>query len=343
MKQKTALIIGITGQDGSYLAEFLLSKNYKVVGLMRKTSSVSTSNIAHLASKIKFAYGDLLDTFSIAECIRTFQPDEIYNLAAQSYPGESWRLSIETAEITGLGAHRVFEAVRHVKPDSKIYQASSSEMFGDTDIVPQNEKTPFAPVNPYGAAKLYAHTLAQIYKKSYGLFISCGILFNHESPRRGLHFLTQKVAYGAACIKLGVINSPDLNELGEPIVQNGKLPLGNLDVKRDWGFAGDYVEAMWLMLQQKKPDTYVIGTGESHTVRDLCEEAFKVVGLDWQKYVTFDPRLTRIKETGTTVADYSKAKTELGWMPKTSFQQLVRMMVENQLKQLEAKLSSAKS
>lgn len=338
MAQKTALIIGITGQDGSYLAEYLISKNYKVVGLMRQTSKVPTSNIAHLSNKIKFAYGDLLNTFSIAECIRAYKPDEIYNLAAQSYPGESWRLSIETAEITGIGAHRVFEAVRHVKPECRIYQASSSEMFGSTNVIPQNEETPFAPVNPYGAAKLYAHTLAQIYKKSYGLFIACGILFNHESPRRGLHFLTQKIAYGAACVKLGITTSPDLNELGEPIVQDGKIALGNLDVKRDWGFAGDYVEAMWAMLQQQKPDIYVIGTGVVHTVRELCEKAFKCVGLNWQDHVVFDKRFTRPIETSTTVADYSKAKKELGWTPKTSFQELINMMVEYQITQLKKKI-----
>jgi GDPmannose 4,6-dehydratase len=335
MKQKTALVIGITGQDGSYLTEFLLAKNYQVVGLMRKTSAVPSSHVAHLANKIHIAYGDLLDTFSIAENIRSYQPDEIYNLAAQSYPGESWRLAIETAEITGIGAHRIYEAVRYVKPDCRIYQASSSEMFGTPTKVPQNEQTPFAPVNPYGAAKLYAHTMAQIYNTSYKLFIACGILFNHESPRRGIHFLTQKVAYGAACIKLGILNSPDLNEQGELIVKDGKIALGNLDAKRDWGFAGDYVEAMWMMLQHDKPDTYVIGTGEVRTVRQLCETAFSSVGMDWQKYVVVDPRFIRLTETGTTVADATKAKTELGWSPRTSFTDLVKMMVDHQIRQLK--------
>jgi GDPmannose 4,6-dehydratase len=335
MKQKTALVIGITGQDGSYLTELLLEKNYQVVGMMRKTSAVPSSHIAHLASKIHIAYGDLLDTFSIAETIRSYHPDEIYNLAAQSYPGESWRLAIETAEITGIGAHRVYEAVRYVKPDCRIYQASSSEMFGTPLTVPQNEQTPFAPVNPYGAAKLYAHTMAQIYNTSYKLYIACGILFNHESPRRGIHFLTQKVAYGAACLKLGILDSPDLNEQGEPIVKDGKIALGNLDAKRDWGFAGDYVEAMWMMLQHEKPDTYVIGTGEVRTVRQLCEAAFSGVGLDWQKYVVVDPRFIRLTETGTTVADASKAKTELGWSPHTSFVDLVKMMVDHQVERLK--------
>jgi GDPmannose 4,6-dehydratase len=338
MKKKTALIIGITGQDGSYLTEFLLAKNYQVVGLMRKTSALPSSHIAHLANKIHFAYGDLLDTFSIAENIRSYQPDEIYNLASQSYPGESWRLAIETAEITGIGAHRVYEAVRYVKPDCRIYQASSSEMFGTPMVVTQNEQTPFAPVNPYGASKLYAHTMAQIYNTSYKLFIACGILFNHESPRRGLHFLTQKVAYGAACIKLGVLSSPDLNEQGEPIVKDGKIALGNLDAKRDWGFAGDYVEAMWMMLQHKKPDTFVIGTGDVRTVRQLCEEAFGGIGLDWSEHVVVDPRFIRLTETGNTVADATKAKTELGWSPRTSFSDMVKLMVEHQMRRLKKHL-----
>jgi GDPmannose 4,6-dehydratase len=339
MKQKTALVIGITGQDGSYLTEFLLAKNYQVVGLMRKTSAMPSSHIAHLSNKIHFAYGDLLDTFSIAENIRSYQPDEIYNLAAQSYPGESWRLAIETAEITGIGAHRVFEALRYVKPNCRLYQASSSEMFGTPTIVPQNEQTPFAPVSPYGAAKLYAHTMAQIYTASYNLYIACGILFNHESPRRGMHFLTQKVAYGAACIKLGILNSPDLNEQGEPIVKDGKIALGNLDAKRDWGFAGDYVEAMWMMLQQEKPETYVIGTGEIRTVRQLCEAAFSSVDLDWQKHVVVDPRFIRLTETGTTVADATKARTELGWSPHTSFSDMVKMMVDHQVQRLKKHLA----
>jgi len=335
MKQKTALIIGIAGQDGSYLAEFLLTKNYRVVGLMLNSITLSSSLIAHLSGKITIAYGDLLDIVSIMETIRSYQPDEIYNLAAQSSPGESWRLAIETAEITGVGAQRVYEAVRCIKPDCRIYQASSSEMFGAPTIVPQNEHTPFEPVNPYGAAKLYAHTTGQIYRTSYNLFIACGILFNHESPRRGIHFLTQKVAYGAACVNLGILNSPDLNEQGEPIIKDGKIALGNLDAKRDWGFAGDYVEAMWLMLQHDKPDTYVIGTGEVRTVRQLCETAFSSVGMDWQKYVVVDPRFIRLTETGTTVADATKAKTELGWLPRTSFTDLVKMMVDHQMKRLK--------
>jgi len=335
MKQRTALVTGITGQDGSYLAELLLAKNYRIVGMVLKPSDIPGSPIAYLSNTIQLAFGDLLDTYPIEEIIRTYQPDEVYNLAAQSYPGESWRLAIETAEITGLGAHRVFEAVRNIKPECRIYQASSSEMFGTPTIVPQNEQTPFAPVNPYGAAKLYAHTMAQIYRTSYNLFIACGILFNHESPRRGIHFLTQKVAYGAACIKLGILNSPELNEQGEPIVKDGKIALGNLEAKRDWGFAGDYVEAMWMMLQHDKPDTLVIGTGEVRTVWQLCETAFSSIGMDWQKYVVVDPRFIRLTETGTTVADATKAKTELGWSPRTSFTDLVKMMVDHQMKLLK--------
>ena len=334
MKQKTALIIGIAGQDGSYLAEFLLAKNYRVVGLMLNSIELSSSLISHLSNKVTIAYGDLLDIVSLMETIRTHQPDELYNLAAQSSPGESWRLAIETAEITGVGAQRVYEAVRCIKPDCRIYQASSSEMFGTPAIVPQNEHTPFEPVNPYGAAKLYAHSIAQIYNKSYNLFIACGILFNHESPRRGINFLTQKVAYGAACIKLGILNSPDFNEQSEPIVKNGSIALGNLDAKRDWGFAGDYVEAMWMMVQHKTPETYVIGTGDIRTVRQLCEEAFHCVGLDWQKHVVVDPRFIRLTETGTTVADATKAKSELGWAPRTSFPDLVKMMVDYQMKRI---------
>jgi GDPmannose 4,6-dehydratase len=335
MKQKTALIIGISGQDGSYLTELLLAKGYQVAGLMPEAAPEGTTNIAHIADKVRIVHGDLLQMPSIIDAIRSFQPDEVYNLAAQSHAGESWRLAIETAEITAVGAQRVFEAVRRIKPDCRVYHASSSEMFGEATDIAQNESTPFAPVNPYGAAKLYAHAIAQIYSKSYGLYIACGILFNHESPRRGLHFITQKVAYGAACAKLGIIDSPDLNERAVPIVRGGKLALGNLDAKRDWGFAGDYVEAMWLMLQQKAPSTYVIGTGQIRTVRQLCEEAFGYVGLDWQQYVVVDPQLKRIAESGAAVADAAKARNELGWSPRTSFTDLIAMMVKNQLDRLK--------
>jgi GDPmannose 4,6-dehydratase len=331
----TAIITGITGQDGYYLAEFLIRKNYHVVGLRRKTSSDHTNLFNNFGRKIEFVYGDLLDTFSLAEAIKQYQPDEIYNLASQSYPGESWRLAIETGEITGLGAHRLFEAVRHVKPDCRIYQASSSEMFGDPQQVPQNEHTPFNPMNPYAASKVYAHNLAQIYRKSYGMFISCGILFNHESPHRGMHFLTQKVTYGAACAKLGIKNSAALNEVGEPMVKDGKIALGNLDSKRDWGYAGDYAEAMWLILQHKQSDDFVIGTGQARTIKQFCEAAFSYVGLDWQNFITIDQRFVRPTETGPTVADASKANKILGWKPSTSFTQMVGMMVDNHISKLK--------
>ncbi len=332
----TALITGITGQDGSYLAEFLSEKNYRVIGLSRKTSFTNAPNLSSLRGKVEFAYGDLLDTFSIAEAIRKYQPTEVYNLASQSYPSESWRLAIETAEINGIGAHRIYEAVRQAKSDCKIYQASSSEMYGTVAASPQDETTPFNPVNPYGAAKLYAHNVAHIYVKSYGMFIACGVLFNHESPRRGLHFLSQKVAYGAACLKLGIANSPDLNEEGEPIVSDGKLLLGNLDARRDWGFAKDYVEAMWLMLQQPTPEAFVIGTGQLRTVRQLCEQAFAYVGLDWQKFVEVDNRFLRLTETGSTVANASKARSKLGWQPRTPFADMVALMVDHQLRRLKS-------
>lgn len=336
MPKKTALITGITGQDGSYLAEFLLEKSYRVVGFGRKSSIIKPNNVSHLHGRIEFAFGDLSDTVSLVAAIQGFQPDEIYNLASQSHPGESWSLPIETAEITGIGALRLFDAVRQVKPDCRIYQASSSEMYGEVAETPQSENTPFNPINPYAAAKLYAHNIARIYRKSYGAFIACGILFNHEGPRRGMHFITQKVTYGAACIKLGIADSPALNEEGEPIVKDGKLSLGNLDARRDWGYAGDYVEAMWLMLQQGEPDDFVIGTGEIRTIRELCQAAFSCVGLNWQKYVVVDPRFVRLTETGPTVADGSKARRVLGWAPRTSFHEMISIMVNAHLANLKS-------
>lgn len=339
---KTALLTGITGQDGSYLAEWLIKKGYRVVGFGRKSSIIQPNNVSHLHGKIDFAFGDLSDPFSLVAAIKNTQPDELYNLASQSHPGESWRLAIETGEVTGLGAHRLFDAVKEIKPDCRIYHASSSEMFGEVVESPQNEHTPFNPVNPYAAAKVYAHNIARIYRKSYGMFIACGILFNHESPRRGVHFITQKVTYGAACIKLGLHNSPALNEEGEPMVKNGKLSLGNLDAKRDWGYAGDYAEAMWLMLQQDTPDDYVIGTGEIRTIRCLCEAAFGAVGLNWEDHVVVDPRFVRPTETGPTVADATKALEKLGWQPRTTFDVMIREMVNHHIQGLThwAKYSS---
>ena len=334
-KKKKALITGITGQDGSYLAEFLLKKGYEVSGIVRKTSHFYYANIAHIQERLNLIQADLLDPVSIREAIQKVKPDEIYNLASQSHPAESFRQPIHTAEITGIGAHRVMDAALDVVPKVRFYQASSSEMFGWVREIPQNEETPFNPANPYAAAKLYAHNIARIYRKSYKMFVSCGILFNHESPRRGLGFVTQKVTYAAACAKLGIKTSEHLNEEGEPIVKNGKVALGNLEAKRDWGFAGDYVESMWLILQHKEPDDFVVGTGETHTIRDLCEEAFSYVGLDYKKYIYVDPRFIRPTETGPLVADYSKAKKVLGWKPKTSFKKLVQMLVDANLARLK--------
>ncbi len=327
-KTKKALITGITGQDGSYLAEFLLRKGYHVAGIVRKTSSLLYPNIGQIQDDLELIQADLLDPISLREAIQKVQPDEVYNLASQSHPAESFRQPIHTAEITGIGAHRVLDATWDVVPKSRFYQASSSEMYGWVKEIPQNEDTYFNPANPYAAAKLYAHSMVRIYRESYKMFAANGILFNHESPRRHLTFVTQKVTYAAACAKLGIRNSEHLNEEGEPIVKNGKVALGNLQAKRDWGFAGDYVEAMWLILQQSKPDDFVIGTGKTHTIQELCEVAFGYVKENWKDYVEIDKRFVRPTETGPLVADYSKAKRVLGWEPKVSFEKLVAMMVD---------------
>lgn len=331
---KEALITGITGQDGSYLAEHLLDQGYKVTGTIRTKTDEVYPNVAHIQKDIKLIWADLLDGVSLVEALKATQPDEVYNLASQSAPGESWKLPIHTAEITALGAQRVFAAVHQICPQARVYQASSSEMYGWVREIPQNEETPFNPANPYAASKLYAHSIAQIYRSSYDMFVACGILFNHESPRRGLGFVTQKVAYGAACAKLGITTSPHLNELGEPVVRDGKVALGNLDAKRDWGFAGDYVRAMWLVLQQEKPEDYVIATGETHTIKELCEVAFRSVGLNWEDHVQVDQRLVRPTETGPLVGDPTKAKKKLGWEPKVKFAELVSMMVKAHLARL---------
>ncbi len=335
--KKTALITGITGQDGSYLAEFLLSKNYRVVGLSKNTRFSSPNNISHLQDNIDFVAGDLCDYTSIYTAIQETKPHEVYNLASQSYPSESWKLTLETARTNGLGAHLLFDIVKQLNPDCRIYQASSSEMYGAVQETPQHEETPFNPINPYAAAKLYAHNIAKIYRKSYNMFISCGILFNHESPRRGLHFITQKITYAAACLKLGIETSPLRNEQGEPIVNQGKLQLGNLDAQRDWGHAKDYVEAMWKMLQQDAPDDYVIGTGQIRTIRELCETAFSYVGLDWQNYIEVNPRFVRPSETGPTVADTRKAKEILDWQAQTSFPELIHEMINIHLISIASK------
>ncbi|QYD67845.1 GDP-mannose 4,6-dehydratase [Paraburkholderia edwinii] len=331
---KTALITGITGQDGSFLAEFLLDRGYKVYGFTRRESWIRPNNSSHLADRITVLFGDMSEGIDIANALQEAKPDEIYNLASQSRPGESWSRSAETLIINGLGAIRLFEAVRHGLPKARIYHASSSEMFGHAEVIPQNENTAFQPLNPYAAAKVYAHQMARICRDSYGMFISSGILFNHESERRPLHFVTQKIAYGAACASLGIVNSRDRNERGQPIVANGKLALGNLEVARDWGHASDFVRAMWVMLQQEKPGDFVVGTGQLHTLRDLCHVAYGRVGLDWKDHVISDPALVRPLETGQTLADPSKARKVLNWEPAISFEEMVGKMVDAQLERL---------
>lgn len=335
MSKKKALITGITGQDGSYLAEFLLKKGYEVSGIVRKTSHEDYANIGHIQDDLKLYQGDLLDPVSLREIIQKVDPDEVYNLASQSHPSESFKQPIHTAEITGIGAHRVLDATLDVNPKAKFYQASSSEMFGWVREIPQNEETPFNPANPYAAAKLYAFAMTKIYRKSYDMFACNGILFNHESPRRHLGFVTQKVCYAAACASLGIKNSEHLNEEGELVVKNGKVSLGNLEAKRDWGFAGDYVEGMWMMMQAEKADDFVLATGETHSIQELCEEAFNCVNLDWKDHVEVDKRFIRPTETGPLVGDYSKAKKVLGWEPKTTFKALVKIMVDAHLARLK--------
>ena len=315
----TALITGITGQDGSYLAEFLIAKGYRVVGVVRRTSHDSYERIGHLLDRAEIVPADLLDQHSLTSVIRDVQPDEVYNLAAQSFVPTSWTQPVLTGEFTALGVTRILEALRLAHPGARFYQASSSEMFGKAQRVPQDEATPFYPRSPYGVAKVYGHWITVNYRESYQLYAVSGILFNHESPRRGLEFVTRRVSDGVARIKLGLAH---------------ELRLGNLDARRDWGFAGDYVQAMWLMLQQPKPDDYVIGTGRTHAVRELVDLAFKHVGLDWQRYVKVDPALVRPAEVDMLQADPSKAKRVLGWTPEVSFEQLVVMMVEADLQRL---------
>jgi GDPmannose 4,6-dehydratase len=329
-----ALITGITGQDGVLLAENLLARGYEVIGFGRRPSILARTDLHPLYKRIKLFYGDATHSVDLTDALLQYGPDELYNLAAQSAPGASWAQSLETGEITAMGAHRLFEAARRFAPKCRIYHASSSEMFGAVLESPQTEATPFNPANPYAVAKVYAHQLAHVYRRSYGLFIACGILFNHESPLRQMHFLTQKVACGAACAKLGIRDSLLLNEEGEPVVRNGKLVLGNLEAARDWGHARDYVEAMRLMLHQSNPDDYVIGTGRLRTVRDLCEVAYAYVGKDWSAYVTTDPRFLRPSETGPTVADAAKARRELGWQPTIRFEAMIAEMVDAQLRRL---------
>ncbi len=312
----TALITGVTGQDGSYLAEFLLSKGYRVVGMVRRTSTVNFERIEHIQDQIELVQGDLHDQSSLMDILAEYKPDEVYNLAAQSFVPTSWRQPVLTGEVTAIGVARLLEAVRLVCPKAKFYQASTSEMFGKVREVPQKETTPFYPRSPYGVAKVYGHWITVNYRESYGMFAVSGILFNHESPRRGLEFVTRKISYGVAKIKLGLAS---------------ELRLGNLDARRDWGYAGDYVRAMWLMLQQDEPEDYVIGTGETHSVREFCEIAFSHVGLDYRDYVVQDPRFFRPAEVDLLVADPSKARQKLGWSPTVTFEELVKMMVDADL------------
>jgi GDPmannose 4,6-dehydratase len=318
---KTALITGITGQDGSYLAELLLEKGYRVVGMVRRASTDTNERIGHLLGKIELVQGDLLDQYSMTSIIEKVKPDEVYNLAAQSFVPTSWTQPVLTAEFTAVGVTRILEAIRFVNPKIRFYQASSSEMYGKVLEVPQKETTPFYPRSPYAVAKAYGHYITVNYRESYDMFAVSGILFNHESPRRGLEFVTRKVTDGVAKIKHGL---------------SKELRLGNLDSKRDWGFAGDYVRAMYLMLQQDKADDYVIATGKTYTVKYLVETAFAAADLDWQKHVVIDPAFIRPAEVDLLIGDPSKAKRALGWQPEVSFEQMIKMMVESDIKRLAA-------
>jgi GDPmannose 4,6-dehydratase len=316
---KRALITGITGQDGSYLAELLLEKGYEVYGLVRRTSTQRFSRISHIQDHIRLISGDMLDQTSLQEALREARPDEVYNLAAQSFVQTSWRQPVFTGDVTALGVTRLLDAIRHVNPEIRFYQASSSEIFGKVQEVPQRETTPLYPRSPYGVAKAYGHWITINYRESYNMFAVSGILFNHESERRGIEFVTRKVTYNVARIKLGLAK---------------ELRLGNLDAQRDWGFAGDYVRAMWLMLQQPTPDDYVIATGETHTVQKLVETAFSYVGLNWRDYVVQDPAFMRPAEVDLLVGDASKAGRQLGWEPTVTFTELIHRMVEADLKLL---------
>jgi len=316
---KRALITGVTGQDGSYLAELLLAKGYDVWGVVRRSSSENYERIEHLRDQLHFCQADLLDQPSLTQALLESEPDEVYNLAAQSFVPTSWTQPVLTAEFTAVGVTRLLEAIRQVNSRIRFYQASSSEMFGKVLEVPQSENTPFYPRSPYGVAKVYGHYITVNYRESYDMHCSSGILFNHESPRRGLEFVTRKVTDAVARIKLGLAT---------------ELPMGNLDAKRDWGFAGDYVEAMWLMLQQDEGDDYVVATGETYTVERLVEVAFSHVGLDWHDYVTLDQRFVRPAEVDLLIGDRSKAEAKLGWTPTVGFEQLVQMMVDSDLERL---------
>lgn len=322
---KNALITGITGQDGSYLAEFLLEKGYNVFGMVRRSSTENFERITHIRDKVTLIQADLLDQMSLIAAISESQPDEIYNLAAQSFVPTSWTKPVLTAEFTALGVTRMLEAMRHTKSDARFYQASSSEMFGKVAEVPQTENTPFHPRSPYGVAKVYGHFITVNYRESYNLYACSGILFNHESPRRGYEFVTRKVTDGVARIKLGLID---------------ELRLGNLDAKRDWGYAGDYVRMMWMMLQQDKPDDYVICSGETHSVEELVQIAFDYAGLNWKDYVKIDQRFVRPAEVDLLIGDAAKAREKLGWETRVTFEEMIRMMVDNDLKMVQEEIDA---
>lgn len=324
---KKALITGITGQDGSYLAELLLSKGYKVFGIVRRTSTPSLERIEHIKQEITIIPADMLDQNSLINAVKEAEPDEVYNLAGQSYVAQSWREPVHTSMVTAIGVTKILEAIKHCNLGIRFYQASSSEMFGKAQEVPQTEKTPFYPRSPYGISKLYGHWMTINYRESYKIFACCGILFNHESPRRGMEFVTRKVSDAVARIKLGL---------------QKELRLGNLEAKRDWGYAGDYIQAMWMMLQQEKPTEYVICSGATHSVKELCETAFDVVGLNYKDFVKVDSQLFRPADVEMLVGDYSKAKRELGWEPKVPFEQLIRMMVEEDLKRVKREIELQK-
>jgi GDPmannose 4,6-dehydratase len=316
----TALITGVNGQDGSYLAEFLLEKGYHVVGMVRRSSTVTFERIEHIQNEIDIIQGDLHDQSSLVACLEQFEPDEVYNLAAQSFVATSWSQAVLTGEVTALGVTRMLEAIRSVNPKTRFYQASSSEMFGKVVEWPQKETTPFYPRSPYGVAKVYGHWITVNYRESYNMFTVSGILFNHESPRRGLEFVTRKISHGVACINAGM---------------SKELRLGNLEARRDWGFAGEYVRAMWMMLQEETPDDYVVGTGETHSVREFVELAFQYVGLDYHDYVVQDPHFLRPSEVDQLISNPAKVNQKLGWKSKVDFKSLVEMMVEADIKRLK--------
>jgi len=329
---KKALIIGLSSQDGSYLADLLLEKGYEVTGTLRRTTSYKRDNIDHLSGHVNIEFADLIDSESIVRLLRKYEPDELYNIAAQSVPADSWSHPFYTAQVTGLGIVRVLEAVKNHTPATRVYQASSREIFGNITGEAANEETPLDANNPYGIAKAYAHMMTRCYRESYGLFACSGILFNHESPRRSLHFVTRKVTAAVACIANQVARPPT-DENGQPLIDgHGKLHLGDLDAQRDWGYAREYVEAMWLMMQQNEPRDYVIGTRTSNTVRQLCEVAFSHAGLDWNEYVVSDQSYFRPTEIKPLTGDYGLAEKELGWRPRTSFRDLIQLMVDADLK-----------